>query len=201
MSLPSSNCFCFVFHLLLLRLFQYAFQELNRFLDTSELNFQNLLRYGRLLPEVAFKFLKKNVREKCEFNLDLKLPHFILPEEGKFERLSVRFVNLKMLSFVLFSIDFRGKNLLIIDFGKLSVNTEIRQETEIPENATQMELEEQLYSRLYFKCDNCQVLFCDSKENWKDARKEKDTELHLFSKFNCTSIYSTCIKIMKALPQ
>lgn len=43
--------------------------------------------YAKLLPEVAFKFLKENVRKKCEFNLDLKLPHFVVPEEGTFERL------------------------------------------------------------------------------------------------------------------
>lgn len=90
---------------------------------------------------------------------------------------------------------------MIIDWGHFMINTEIREETEICENATQMELEEQLYSRLYCKCDNSQILFCDKDENWKDARKEKDTDLHLIPKFNYTAIYATCIKTIKTLPK
>lgn len=75
------------------------------------------------------------------------------------------------------------------------------QDTDILDNATQMELEEQLYSRLYFKCDNTQLLFCDCNDNWKDARKEKDTDLHLISKFNYSAIYGSCVKQTKTLPK
>lgn len=91
--------------------------------------------------------------------------------------------------------------MLIIDCGHVIINTELMQEGEISENATQMELEEQLYSRLYLKCDDTQLLFCDRADNWKDARKEKDTDLHLISKFNYAAIYGSCVKTTKTLPK
>lgn len=64
-----------------------------------------------------------------------------------------------------------------------------------------MELEERLYSKILLKCTDIQILFCDIKDNWKDARREIDTEMHLFSKSTFQSICAVSVTEMKTLPR
>lgn len=63
-----------------------------------------------------------------------------------------------------------------------------------------MELEEQLYSKLNIDCSDIQILFCDTSDNWKDARKEKDTEMHIIPKTNFSSVYAVSVADLKTIP-
>lgn len=81
------------------------------------------------------------------------------------------------------------------------MNTEMCQQTNIPENSTQMELEEQLYSKIFINCTDIQILFCDTSDNWKDARKEKDTSMHVIPKTSFTSTYALSMVNLKTIPE
>ncbi|KAK9700309.1 Repeating coiled region of VPS13 [Popillia japonica] len=63
-----------------------------------------------------------------------------------------------------------------------------------------MELEEQLYSRLHIECSDIQILFCDSSEDWRSGRREKDTELHVLAKNSFTASYANSTKTITAIP-
>lgn len=96
---------------------------------------------------------------------------------------------------------FRGENILILDCGHLIIKTELCEKTDISDTVTQMELEEQFYSRLHMDCNDIQILFCDASESWKDARKEKDTEMHILPKTNFSSTFAACVKVLKTVPK
>lgn len=85
--------------------------------------------------------------------------------------------------------------------GRYSFTTHLCQQTSIEENATLMELEEQLYSKIILKCTDVQILFCDIKDNWKDARKETNTEMHIIAKTNFQSIFAVSVMEINTLPR
>lgn len=91
--------------------------------------------------------------------------------------------------------------MLIVDPGHYIITTELSQAMEISENFTQMELEELLYSKYHIECNGAQVIFCDNSENWRDARKEKDTEIHLISKHNFSAVYADFVKDLNSVPK
>lgn len=64
-----------------------------------------------------------------------------------------------------------------------------------------MELEERLYSKILLKCTDIQILFCDNKDDWKEAKRENDTEMHLVSKTNFQSIFAVSVVDIKTLPR
>lgn len=51
----------------------------------------------------------------------------------------------------------RGGNVLVIDFGKVTVKTDLQPLNNQLEDATCMELEERLYDRLHADCSALQV--------------------------------------------
>lgn len=90
---------------------------------------------------------------------------------------------------------------MIIDFGHHVIKSEICKNSDLPEGSTQMEIEEQMYSRIYADSKDAQILFCDNSENWRDSKKEKDTELHLLPKFGFTAVYAYFVRVMKTVPK
>lgn len=88
-----------------------------------------------------------------------------------------------------------------MDLGRYRITTELCQDSHIAENATHMELEEQLYSRLHIECSDIQILFCDSSEDWRSGRREKDTELHVLAKNSFTASYANSTKTITAIPK
>lgn len=74
------------------------------------------------------------------------------------------------------------------------IRTELTQSLENLEEVTQMELEECAYSRVHIDLFHAQILFCDSSENWRDSRKENDSEMHLISKINTLIVFALCAK-------
>lgn len=64
-----------------------------------------------------------------------------------------------------------------------------------------MELEERLYSKILLKCSDIQILFCNKKDDWGEAKRENDTEMHLISKTNFQSIFAVAVVDIKTLPR
>lgn len=99
------------------------------------------------------------------------------------------------------SSNFRADSILVMDFGRCSLVTEMCKQNEINESTTQMELEEKIYSTIIFENSDLQVLFCDKNDNWRDAMKEKDTELHVIPRTSFKATYGCCMQHMKTIPR
>ncbi|RZF33558.1 hypothetical protein LSTR_LSTR008204 [Laodelphax striatellus] len=108
-----------------------------------------------------------------QFNLDLKLPYFVVPELGSLQR---------------------GGNLLVVDLGRIKMRSDLQPTNICLEDATQMELEERLYDRLHLDLSDLQVLLCDSGDEWRDAKKGHDSELHLIPKVQCQVVFSNSVR-------
>lgn len=90
---------------------------------------------------------------------------------------------------------------MVMDLGRWVIKTELCQGCETIENYTHSELEERIYSKLHVENPSVQILFCDSDDNWRDAKKEKDTELHLIPKCGFTATFATATKELKSIPR
>ncbi|XP_050293548.1 intermembrane lipid transfer protein VPS13C-like [Anthonomus grandis grandis] len=158
-----------------------SFQELEAFLQTSKRSERiNLLKSLRCLPSLIYKTITKMISDKWELNLNLKCPYFVIPESS--------------------SCIVPEEHVLVIDFGKYFIRTEICRQTQVSESTTKMEMEEQLYSKLHIDCTNLQVLFCDKHDHWKEARNEKDSEMHIVPKAAFSAIYALSAVNMATIP-
>lgn len=81
------------------------------------------------------------------------------------------------------------------------MKTESCQGCDYIENYTHSELEERVYSKLHVETSNMQILFCDSDDNWRDARMEKDTELHLIPKSGFRATFAALATDLKTIPR
>lgn len=141
----------------------------------SNLNETNDRLFIREVPNSIISVIRCALDKRVDLNLDIRVPYLVIPEYGASNR---------------------SGSQLIIDLGRLVVRTELAPLGDITslEDATQNELEEQLYSRLHIDLFQMQLLFCDSGENWRDARREIDTDMHLISKMNTLLVFSHCIR-------
>lgn len=166
------------FPLTILYYFQHAVSELLEFLDGGDFVVNHLEDSNDFLlhelPNHIINLGRNALEKRIDLNFDIRVPYIVVPEYGA--------VN-------------KSGSQLIIDLGRLVVRTELAPLGDVTlEDATQNELEEQLYSRLHIDLFHIQLLFCDSGENWRDARREIDTEMHLISKMNVLLVFSSCIK-------
>ncbi|XP_017782614.1 PREDICTED: vacuolar protein sorting-associated protein 13A-like [Nicrophorus vespilloides] len=159
---------------------EYSYEKIINFFGNRHFSLDNMMVAMQAYPKQTMTWMRDKLLAKWDFRLDLKLPYIIIPENGSLQN---------------------GEHVLIIDLGCVKVSTEICQETKISQNATQMELEEQMYSRFHLNCSDIQILFCESKDTWKDSRRERDTDLHIVPKTNFSASYSTCVKKLKTLPK
>ncbi|KAI4458553.1 vacuolar protein sorting-associated protein vps13 [Holotrichia oblita] len=159
--------------------FRYAFDELQKFLIGCEDYLSKYTESVHKLPKNIFNFLKQKLSERWDLILDIKTPYLVIPQSASLQT---------------------GENILIVDLGRYRITTELCQDSQIAENATHMELEEQLYSRLHIECSDIQILFCDSSEDWRSGRREKDTELHVLAKNSFTASYANSTKTITAIP-
>lgn len=90
---------------------------------------------------------------------------------------------------------------MVVDLGRHIVLTEICQKSEIDECSTQMELEEQLYTKLTIESSDIQILLCNHGENWREAKNENDSDLHLVPKFSFSATMAYCVQALKTIPK
>ncbi|RZC35875.1 vacuolar protein sorting-associated protein 13A-like, partial [Asbolus verrucosus] len=155
------------------------FEDIKTFLDNDCLPKNSLYNHITNWPTAIRKFLDAKLDEKWDMTLNIKIPFVVIPEFGSF---------------------LKADNIVVIDLGHYFITTDLCQSSEAIENATQMEMEEQLYSKLHIECSDMQVLFCQNSDDWKDERKEKDTDLHVIPKTAFSAIYAKCSKIEKTIP-
>jgi hypothetical protein len=66
------------------------------------------------------------------------------------------------MSFSFYVICLRGGSIMIVDFGRVVMKSDLQSDSTGLEDATQMELEERLYDRFHVDLSDLQLLFCDS---------------------------------------
>ncbi|XP_044757951.1 vacuolar protein sorting-associated protein 13A-like [Coccinella septempunctata] len=155
---------------------EYSLDCLWSFLDSDYLG--DVMDIPKLLSSF-YALLEQKLRDNWEMEFNVKIPFLVVPDNG----------------------DYLGcDNLLIVDLGKHLVLTEICQKTEIDECATQMELEEQLYTKLTIESSDIQVLLCDSSDNWREAKDENDSDLHIVPKCGFSATTAYCVQSLKTIP-
>ncbi|XP_026299715.1 vacuolar protein sorting-associated protein 13C isoform X2 [Apis mellifera] len=110
---------------------------------------------------------------RIRFKIDIKGPYIVFPEYGSIQK---------------------GGNILVMDFGNINLSNELQATNLQLEDATLMELEELLYDRIHIEFSGAQILFCHSGDDWRSARKKKDSEYHFLPKIQATTTISCSIK-------
>ncbi|XP_024221985.1 vacuolar protein sorting-associated protein 13C [Bombus impatiens] len=110
---------------------------------------------------------------RINFKVDIKGPYIIFPEQGSIQK---------------------GGHILVMDFGNMSLSNELQSINLQLEDATLMELEELLYDRIHIEFSGAQILFCHSGDDWRSARKKKDSEYHFLPKIQAITTISCSIK-------
>ncbi|EEZ98160.2 hypothetical protein TcasGA2_TC000586 [Tribolium castaneum] len=159
---------------------QQFFDDLSKWLDNEYLTQTSLFSEINDCPQTIRSFFDEKLQQKWDLTLSIKIPFMVIPEFGSF---------------------LKADNILVVDLGRYLVTTELCQNSDLIENATQMEMEEQLYSKYHIECTDMQVLFCQNSDNWKDERKEKDTDLHIIPKTAFSATYACCTRIEKTIPR
>ncbi|CAH1285360.1 unnamed protein product [Diabrotica balteata] len=156
-----------------------SIEEIESFLTVEKGDTKSLFNYLANKPTLITRTVKNKLLQAWEFNLNIKIPYVVIPEVSSY---------------------MKAEYLLVVDLGRYSVRTELCQQAYIAENSTQMELEEQLYTKIFVNCTDLQILFCDTSDNWKDARKEKCSEMHVVPKTSFSSICAISVANLKTIP-
>ncbi|GFX62678.1 vacuolar protein sorting-associated protein 13C [Trichonephila clavipes] len=94
--------------------------------------------------------------------------------------------------FELSSSAVEGGSVIVIDMGRLTVNTDLQ--SDVPEESTKMEAEERLYDRFNVALSDIQVLFSDSGEEWRVAKQASESEMHLVPKAKIMVVFSNSVR-------
>ncbi|KAK5650330.1 hypothetical protein RI129_001359 [Pyrocoelia pectoralis] len=159
---------------------EHAFKELLKYISSKSALLDNFYNFVSKIPQKLTSFIIDKIEKNWSFNFDVRVPYLVWPQSGIIQK---------------------GENILIADLGHLKVETDLCEKCNISEISTPMELEEQLYSRFNVNCSEMQILFCDASENWKDARKEKDSDMHLLQKLNFSSTFAISSQTFHSLPR
>ncbi|XP_064629495.1 intermembrane lipid transfer protein VPS13A-like isoform X5 [Lineus longissimus] len=116
-----------------------------------------------------------------DLTVNMRSPYIVIPEFGTLHR---------------------GGNVLVIDFGKLKVESELQPKNQNLENATMTEIESRLYDKLNITVTDVKVLLADSGEDWHTAQTQPDSEFHILPSVTLQmSFYSSVKPDYKQLPQ
>ncbi|XP_015594990.1 vacuolar protein sorting-associated protein 13A isoform X2 [Cephus cinctus] len=155
---------------------KHAVNEIIKFFKTDDMRIDRaVIDINEICTKKCASVLDSIFTRRLRVNLkmDLKGPYFIFPERGSLQK---------------------GGNVLLFDVGKMSLRSEL-QATDVQfEDATLMELEEILYDRIHISFDDGHVLLCHSGDDWRDARKRKDSEYHLIPKIHANVTWSRSVK-------
>ncbi|XP_057653630.1 intermembrane lipid transfer protein VPS13A-like [Diorhabda carinulata] len=156
-----------------------SIEEIELFFTTENNPPIRLFDFAINKPDLIKELGKNKLLQGWEFDLNIKIPHVILPEVKSY---------------------LKAEYLLIVDLGKFVMKTELCQESYVAENSTKMELEEQLYTKLFVNFTDFQILFCDNNDNWKDAKKEKCSDLHVIPQTSYSAICAVSVAQIRTIP-
>ncbi|XP_063238425.1 intermembrane lipid transfer protein VPS13A-like [Bacillus rossius redtenbacheri] len=158
---------------------EHAVTEIVNFFQTRPVALQELVdwswRQAAHVAGLARGLLESVLERRCTVCvcMDLKGPYFVIPELGSLQK---------------------GGSVLVVDLGRVQVTSDVQPSNVTLEDATQMELEERLYDRLHIDFSDAQLIFCDSGEEWREVRKQHDTDYHLVPKVRCQLVFSNSVK-------
>nr|CAD7428776.1 unnamed protein product [Timema monikensis] len=158
---------------------KHAISEIITFFQTRSVSLQDVVEWSKQhlmkASEVARGLVEYTIvrNTTTHFTMDLKGPYFVIPELGSVQK---------------------GGSVMVVDLGRVVVSSDIQPSNAVLEDATQMELEERLYDRLHLDCSDLQLIFCDSGEEWREVRKQQDSDHHLVPKIRCQVVFSNSIK-------
>ncbi|XP_076375159.1 intermembrane lipid transfer protein VPS13A isoform X2 [Megalopta genalis] len=162
--------------------YHHAAMEIIQFFKLNDTNIRTTILWMYKL----YEYMKGNLLAltdniisqtlRISFKIDIKGPYIVFPEHGSIQK------------------DFRGGHILVLDFGNVSVSNELQATNLQLEDATLMELEELLYDRIHLVFSGAQILFCHSGDDWRTARKRKDSECHFVQKVQANTTISYSIK-------
>ncbi|XP_071038592.1 intermembrane lipid transfer protein VPS13A [Parasteatoda tepidariorum] len=154
------------------------------------------------LPPATVTFLKQKAKQKLKFlaeagkekivtafskhkmlhlNVDLRSPYFVIPEHGSIQQ---------------------GGSVVVLDTGRFTVSTDLQSDGLPLEESTKMETEERLYDRFNIALSDAQVLFSDLGEEWRTAKQQSETDMHLVPKAKVTVVFSNSVRPdCKTLPK
>ncbi|CAK9828583.1 Intermembrane lipid transfer protein VPS13A [Anthophora retusa] len=159
--------------------YHHAVIELIQFFKLNDLNIQTKILWAYTLYEYVkknFSVLIDNIVSqtlRISFKVEIKGPYIVFPEHGSIQK---------------------GGHILVVDFGNMSLSNELQATNLQLEDATLMELEELLYDRIHVVFSGAQVLCCHSGDDWRSARKKKDSEYHFIPKIQANTTISYSIK-------
>ncbi|XP_066588204.1 intermembrane lipid transfer protein VPS13A-like isoform X2 [Prorops nasuta] len=156
----------------------HALKEIVRFFDPSNPRIRSTVLCAhnccRTIVEkmVALKDAIVTQTLRIKLKMDVKAPYIVFPERGSTQK---------------------DGYILIMDFGNISLSNELQAMNLQLEDATLMELEELLYDRFCMTFTGGQIFICDSGDDWRALRTQKDSEFHFLPKVqaNVTLSYST----------
>ncbi|CAL7940918.1 unnamed protein product [Xylocopa violacea] len=159
--------------------YHHAMVEIIEFFKLNDSNIQTTVLWVYKL----YEYMKNNLlilvdnivsqTLRISFKIDMKGPYIVFPEHGSIQK---------------------GGHILILDIGNVSLSNELQATNLQLEDATLMELEELLYDRIQITFSGAQVLFCHSGDDWRSARKRKDSEYHFLPKIQANTVVSYSIK-------
>ncbi|CAK9815547.1 Intermembrane lipid transfer protein VPS13C [Anthophora plagiata] len=159
--------------------YHHAVIELIQFFKLNDLNIQTKIQWAYMLYEYVkrnFSVLIDNIVSqtlRISFKVEIKGPYIVFPEHGSIQK---------------------GGHILVVDFGNMSLSNELQATNLQLEDATLMELEELLYDRIHVVFSGAQILCCHSGDDWRSARKKKDSEYHFIPKIQANTTISYSIK-------
>ncbi|XP_047356214.1 vacuolar protein sorting-associated protein 13C-like isoform X2 [Vespa velutina] len=157
----------------------YAMMEIINFFKLGNPYIKDTLTWSyKLYNSGVMKFLNfidsiTSQTFRITLKIDIGGPYIVFPEHGSIQREGY---------------------LMILDFGNILLVNELQAINLQLEDATLMELEELLYDRLNITFNGGQILCCHSGDDWRSARKQKDSEYHFISKTQANATISYSIK-------
>ncbi|CAH1799949.1 unnamed protein product [Owenia fusiformis] len=122
-----------------------------------------------------------NQHKTIHLSVNMHSPYVVIPEYGTLHR--------------------RG-NVLVLDFGKLKVESELQTKDINLEDATFSEIETRLYDKFNITVTDVKALLADSGDDWHTAQTQADSKYHIIPTVEMQlSFFNTVKPDYKALPQ
>ncbi|KAK6170959.1 hypothetical protein SNE40_019236 [Patella caerulea] len=129
---------------------------------------QNLGQYSRAGLQYAIEQHKT-----VHLVVNMRSPYIVVPEFGTLHR---------------------GGNVLIVDFGKLQIESELQPKDVSLEDATMSEIESRLYDQFNVNVTDVKVLLADSGDDWHTAQTQADSEYHILPSVRLTVAFFNAVK-------
>lgn len=159
---------------------EHALKELIAFFYIPTITFEDIkkvtaekLQSFAVITHAGLEYAITNHKTAFHLCIDLKSPYFVIPEHGSLQK---------------------AGTILVLDMGRLIINSDIQPESTILEEATKMEVEERLYDRFNIVLSDLQILFADSGDEWRIAKQLPESDIHLLPKARIQILFSNSIK-------